>query len=215
MNFSAIFDMDGTLIDTQKIYVEAWEIAGRLQGFEGLGDCVKYVCGLKHEDSIKFAKSRYPELDTERFFADYFPYAQEHKSTKLLPGAKELLEFLRSHGIKMAIASSSPKEEIYESLTSAGIVDFFDVIVSGYEVKSGKPAPDVFLLAAEKLGVSPDTCFVFEDATNGVRAAYNAGMRCFGIPDVAIFDDEIVSKSFAIIKSLDEAIKYLEEELAK
>lgn len=209
--FCAIFDMDGTIIDTQRIYVEAWEIAGKNQGIEGLGSLVKYVCGLKHEDSIAFAKSHHPELDCKRFFDEYFPYAQKNKNVALLPGAAELLDFLYENDVPMAIASSSPMDEILENLEKLNIKKYFRVLTSGYEVAHGKPAPDVFLLAAEKLGMAPDQCFVFEDAPNGVRAAYSAGMRCFGIPDVAIFNDEIVEKSFRIISSIDKAIPILKE----
>ena len=213
MNFGVIFDMDGTLIDTQRIYVEAWERAGKLQGIDGLGSYVKYVCGLKHEDSMRFAKTRHPELDTEKFFKDYYPYAQEHKSIALLPGVEKLLTFLRDNNIPMAIASSSSMDEVRDSLTRCGIIEYFSVIVSGDDVKNGKPAPDIFLLAAEKLGTPPAECFVFEDSPNGVRAADSAGMRCFGIPDVAEFTEEIRAISYAIVTAIDNAIPYLEEEL--
>ena len=209
--YSVIFDMDGTLIDTQRVYVDAWEISGRKQGLEGLGSLVKYVCGMKHEDSIRFAKSNYPTLDTERFFADYMPYAQENKNVSLLPGVIELFEYLKGKGVRMAIASSSPMHEIVENVESLGIAKYFSALVSGDDVKRGKPAPDIFLLAAEKLGTPPEKCYVFEDSPNGIRAGYDAGMRCFGVPNVAIFNDEIKSISFGIIDSIDLAIKIFEE----
>lgn len=210
--YSAIFDMDGTLIDTQKVYIDAWEIAGRNQGIEGLGGIIKYVCGLKHEDSLKFAKNLYPTLDTERLFAEYMPYAQANKRVELLPGVTELLDFLYARGIKMAIASSSPMSEIKENVERLGLSKYFSAFVSGYDVKNGKPAPDVFLAAAEKLGTPPDECFVFEDSPNGVRAAYNAGMKCFGIPDVALFTDEVCALAYKVIDSIDQAIDVLKEE---
>ena len=210
--YSVIFDMDGTLIDTQKIYIEAWELAGRNQGIEGLGGLIKHVCGLKHEDSLAYAKKLYPTLDTDRFFADYFPYAQANKRVELLPGVTRLLDFLYERGVKMAIASSSPMSEIKENVEKLGISKYFSVLVSGYDVKNGKPAPDVFLAAAEKLDTPPDKCYVFEDSPNGVRAAYNAGMKCFGIPDVALFTDEVCALAYKVIDSIDQAIDVLKEE---
>ena len=210
--YSVIFDMDGTLIDTQKIYIEAWELAGRNQGIEGLGGLIKYVCGLKHEDSLAYAKNLYPKLDTDRFFADYFPYAQANKRVELLPGVTELLDFLYARGVKMAIASSSPLHEIKENVEKLGLAKYFCAFVSGYDVKNGKPAPDVFLAAAEKLDTPPDNCYVFEDSPNGVRAAYNAGMKCFGVPDVALFTDEVCALAYKVINSIDQAIDVLKEE---
>ena len=90
-------------------------------------------------------------------------------------------------------------------------MEYFDAIVGGNEVINGKPAPDIFLLAAERLGVKPCECYVFEDSSNGIKAAYNAGMKPIGVPDIAKLDSETKKFLFAEIGQLDEAIAVFEK----
>ena len=98
-----------------------------------------------------------------------------------MPGAIELIRLLKEHGVKLAIASSAPLENIQLVLSGLGIDDCFDTIVWGREVTEGKPSPQVFLLAARKLGVQPQECVVVEDAVAGVAAAKKAGMKCVAV----------------------------------
>ena len=81
--------------------------------------------------------------------------------------------------------------------------------MGGHDVQNGKPAPDIFLLAAEKLGVAPESCFVFEDSANGIRAGHSAGMKCIGVPDIVPFSDDIKKLMLAELGSLSEAIELL------
>ena len=106
----------------------------------------------------------------------------------------------------MAIGSSSRKELIASNLKISGCDGYFQVIVSGDEVEHGKPAPDIFLLAAKRLGIAPENCYVFEDSPNGIRAAYAAGMKPILVPDLMPVTEEMKEKSLFIASSLIEAM---------
>lgn len=107
----------------------------------------------------------------------------------------------------MGLASGTSKPSIMHHLNEVNATDYFKVIVGGKDVENGKPAPDIFLLTAEKLDVSPSECIVFEDSPNGVKSAFAAGIRCIGIPDVRPFDNDIKPLLFAELTSMDEAIE--------
>ena len=111
----------------------------------------------------------------------------------------------------MAIAAGASIKVIEGHLKATGIWDYFDVIVCGDEVENSKPAPDIFLLAAKRMGVNAENCFVFEDSSNGIKAGYAAGMKTIGIADVAPFDSEASQKLFKQFDKIDEAIPILKE----
>lgn len=209
--FSVIFDMDGTLLDTQQICIPAWEWAGENQGIKGLGKAIPYVCGMNREGWSAYLREHYPTLDVDRFNKEIRGYVEDNLVVRFRTGGKELLDYLKQRGVKVGLASGSSRKSVDHHLKEVGIGDYFDTTVAGDELKIGKPAPDVFLLTAEKMGVAPKDCFVFEDSVNGVKAAIAAGMRCIGFPDVAMFPDDIKKLLFAEIKSLSDAIEILEK----
>ncbi len=209
--FSVIFDMDGTLLDTQSICVPAWEYAGREQGISGLGDCIPDVCGMNEIGWTAYLEQNFSELDIELFKKTMREYIIENGKVTYKKGAEALISFLKGNGIKLALASGSSHASIDHHLKEVGATDVFSVVVGGKDVENGKPAPDIFLLAAEKLGVNPKDCFVLEDSENGIRAGYAAGMKCIGIPDVTSFSEEVKSLMTAHLSSLDEAIKIFEK----
>ena len=208
---SVIFDMDGTLLDTQSICVPAWEWAGNNQGIPGMGAHIQMVCGMNEAGWSGYLEENFPCLDIELFKKEMREYIIDNLKVRFMPGAEELLEFLDENNIKYAIASGSSVASIRHHLGELGVLDKFEVMVGGRDVKNGKPAPDIFLLTAEKLGVAPCDCFVFEDSANGVRAGYAAGMKVFGIADVAAFGDDIKKLMFKELNSLNEAINILKE----
>ena len=127
------------------------------------------------------------------------------------PGCREILSFFRKREYAIAMGSSSPMKQICTNLEITGLSSFFDALASGEEVKQGKPAPDIFLLAAKKLGISPDRCYVFEDSPNGIRAAFAAGMKPVMVPDLMPVTEEMREKCFAIFSSLIEAKEFFEK----
>lgn len=136
----------------------------------------------------------YPELDWDLYSTTAIDLAWSRQLSSVparKPGLMEMLEFCRSHGIKTAVASSSRLHVVRHNLSSAGVIDYFDAITTGEEVVNSKPAPDIFLLAASKIGIEPAACVVFEDAFSGIRGAVAAGMGAVLIPDQAEPTDEI------------------------
>lgn len=211
--FSVIFDMDGTLFDTQRICVPAWDYAGERQGIIGMGEHIKNVSGMNKVGWTKYLKENCPTLDADKFNIEMRQYIIDNQVVRFKKGAEELIGFLIENKIKIALASGSSRESVNHHLGELDAYHFFDVTLTGSDVKVGKPAPDIFLETAKCLGVSPDDCFVFEDSPNGVKAAVAAGMKCIGVPDITEFSKEIKDTLFAEITSLDEAIEILKKYL--
>lgn len=209
--FSVIFDMDGTLTDTQTVCVRAWDYAGELQGFKNAGESIKHVLGMNKEGWEAYLAAHYEGIDLLKFDKDMRQFIIDSGKPDLKKGAVELLEFLKQNGVRMAVASGSARYEIDWKLGETGIIDYFDAFAGGDDVERCKPAPDVYLLAAERLGVKPEDCFVVEDASLGVLSGHAAGMKCIGIADVASFTDEAKGIMFKELNSLDEAIPILKE----
>ncbi len=204
-----IFDMDGTLLDTQRIYIDAWEAIGPEYGVEGLGSHIPAVCGMNVAAWQQYLRERFPSIVLDEFYEKVKDYIQKNLVIRFMPGAKELMTFLKEHHVPMAIASGSSRNLITYYFSHLGGLDDFAAVVGGDEVRNSKPAPDIFLQAADRLGISPENCIVFEDAENGVQAAFAAGMRCIAVPDVAPISEATCRQLFGCTESLDAAIPLL------
>lgn len=207
-----IFDMDGTLLDTQKVYIPAWEHAGNLQGIKGAGNCVKEICGMNEEGWSKYLEEKYSTLNVAEFKNNVNKYFKENVNIQFKKGALELIDYLREKEVKVAVASGSDKETIKKYMNKLNSLDKFDVIVGGEEIQNGKPAPDIFFLTCERLGENADNCVIFEDSANGVRAAHNAGIKCIGIPDIAEFKQDVKEMLYAELSCFTDAIEVFENE---
>lgn len=200
--------MDGTLLDTQRICIPAWDWAGEQQGFKNVGQHIPAVCGKNEAGWSKHLKEHYPTLDLAKFNVDARQYVIDRLVVKYMPGAEDLVKFLKSKGVKLAIASGSSRDEINHHLNELGDAHYFDVIVGGPDVDNCKPAPDIFLLAAKKLGTKPEDCYVLEDSENGIRAGHAAGMKTLGVPDIVQFSDQVKALETKEFKSMFEALEY-------
>lgn len=209
--FSVIFDMDGTLLDTQKICIDGWEHAGKLQGFEGIGEHLQNVCGMNRLGSDKYLSDTFPTLDVEKFRTDEREFYKENMIVRYKKGAKEILDFLKDNGIKIGLASGTSRPSVMHHLNEVDAVHYFDAIVCGTDVENGKPAPDVFLKAAEIMGVSPSDCYIFEDSENGILSGHNAGMKCIGVPDMVEFKTKIKELMEYEFETIDEAIEIFKD----
>ena len=212
MNIKAvIFDMDGTLLDTQKICIEAWDFAGEKQGFENIGRYIPEVCGMNEAGWTEVLKGLIKGGDLKKFKDDSRDYIIKNLKVEFKEGASQTLEFLKQKNVKMALASGSSMGSIMHHLQEVDAAHFFQVMVGSTDVKNGKPAPDIFLLAAEKLGVEPSECIVFEDSENGIKAAHSAGMKAIGIPDLKGFSEDTKKLMFKEMKTMREAIALFEQ----
>ena len=215
MTNAVIFDMDGVIFDTERIWIECWAPVGRKYGIRGIETVLREQCvgitaaamkaALQEAYGADFPYDQYVKEATAIFRARYEPHLPMKK------GVRELLSFLREAGAPTALASSTPTGTVRRELSDAGLLDFFSVITGGEEVRRSKPAPDIFLLTARKLDIEPAACFVIEDSYNGIRAAHEAGMRPVMVPDLLRPDAEMETLAEAILPSLDAVIPWLQE----
>lgn len=208
-----LFDMDGLILDTEKLYARFWMEACRFYGFP-----------MTYEQSLKMraANSR---LGAERLRSFFGPSADYQtiriKRIELMdsfiaengveakPGIFELLDFLEARNIPAAICSSSPKDRIKEHLSSLGLYHRFSAICSGYEVPWGKPAPDIYLHGAASLNLPPENCLALEDAPLGIESAFRAGCVPVMVPDQDQPDKETSAMLYAKADSLLDIIHLL------
>ncbi|MBQ3460351.1 MAG: HAD family phosphatase [Solobacterium sp.] len=203
----AIFDMDGLMFDTEQIWQKNWKLIADEMGVS-LAEEFKYnICGTSGALMNSVIEKYYGVEDGSGIAADCKKRVHDDlmESTPEKPGVHEILEFFRDAGVRIAVASSSSVEQIRRNLQNTNTEDFIEVIVSGTELKRGKPEPDIFLTAAEKLGIDPCECYVFEDAFNGVKAGHAAGCCTIMIPDQMQPTEEIRALADAVCASLFEA----------
>ena len=208
MQKGAIFDMDGTLIDTERIYQKGWFSVAPEFGEKSSMELARAVSGTSGEQMRQVVNRFYPKVDPELYVQRVIEFVKEEtvKHIDLMPGVTDILKFFAENGVKMAVASSSPTEVIKTNLGQVGIIDYFDALIGGDQIKCGKPAPDIFLKAAASINLSPGDCYVFEDSLNGVRAAHAAKCTAVMIPDQVPPTDEIRKIADAIIPSLVDAL---------
>lgn len=183
----AIFDMDGLLLDTERLYQESWTEMAKQFGQRADPAFPSAVSGTNGAGMRQIIRKYYPAVDADAFQAGCIARVErilDEGSVAEKPGAREILEYFRARGIKTAVASSTGRKRILSNLRQTGLDVFFDAIVSGQEAARGKPEPDIFLLAAERIGCAPGECYVFEDSANGVRAGMAGGCVTVMIPDL-------------------------------
>ena len=202
-----IFDMDGTLLDTQKIYMPAWKWAGDIQGFSDMDKPALLLCGTNEVGWTNFLIENFPTLNIAKFKEDVEEYVTNNLEIKFKEGVKDTLDFLKEKGIKIGLASGTGKDKALVRLNAVNALNYFDATVYGNEVENGKPAPDIFLKAAKLLGAKPEECIVFEDSDNGIKSGFNAGMKVIGVPDVKPFTEDLKSMLYAEFDRMDKAIK--------
>ena len=214
MKPGAIFDMDGTLFDTEKLYRKAWLSVAPEFGVEPNYDLPIAACGTNMgEESVRVVESFYPHIDCKRYVERVLELVEacREQGLELMTGVAEILNFFRDANVKMAVASSSPVAIIEENLSRKNLRGYFDVLVGGDMVKHGKPAPDIFKLAAEKLNIAAADCYIFEDSFNGIRAAHAAGGAAIMIPDTMQPTDEIKALCAGVFVNLSTAQQAISE----
>lgn len=214
MKRGAIFDMDGTLFDTEKIYRQVWLDVAEEFGEEKNLELPTAMSGTSlGEDSLRILKKFYPNVDAEAYIARVQEEVRicSEKNLELMTGVMEILNFFKSSGVKMAIASASPVKVVEKNLSRSNLREYFVALVGGDKVARGKPAPDIFLRAADELNLPASDCYIFEDSFNGIRAANASGGVTIMIPDTVQPTEEIKSLCAAIFPNLNEARKAIME----
>jgi beta-phosphoglucomutase family hydrolase len=181
---AVIWDMDGVIADTGTYHCRAWQHVFKQQGIVFTEQDFERLFGQRNDTIISMTMGKtlsQTELDKIANDKEVFFRAAVKSNVKPFPGVIALLKTLKSQNIPSAIASSAPLDNIYLVLGEAGLTEYFQAIVFGREVSEGKPNPQVYLKAAQKLGTAPSNCIVIEDAVAGVEGARNAGMKCIAV----------------------------------
>ena len=212
---AVIFDIDGLMFDTSKVFEAAWDNVGEKMGMGKAGYMVRKTQGMSismskdiwtSEFGNVFDETKLKKL-TKDFLLEYYKENNAPAKQGLLP----LLKSLQDKKIKLAVASSAPKWEVYNHLEKAEIAEYFMVIVDGSMVSLSKPSPEIYTKACNLLGEKPADCMALEDSKNGVLSAYSAGCQAIMIPDIWQPDDEIKIKAHKIFNNLREFEIYANE----
>ncbi|MDR3180397.1 MAG: beta-phosphoglucomutase [Prevotellaceae bacterium] len=188
-----IFDLDGVLVDTAKYHYLAWKRLAKELGFDFSEQHNERLKGVSRMASLDILLevggiTGLSEEEKQNLAAKknawYVEYINQMTPAEILPGVLDFLQQLKANGVKTALGSASRNAPLI--LERVGIAHFFDAVIDGNSITKAKPDPEVFLRAAQALGVPPDCCIVFEDAEAGVEAALRAGMKCVGVgnPDI-------------------------------
>ena len=190
-----IFDMDGLMFDTERVFVKAWDYAGEKLGLGKTGYMVMKTMGSNTEGCNRIWREEFGEaLDltalwnyTREFLDDY--HAKYAVSAK--KGLYDLLTYLKCKGYKLAVASSTKREKVEKHLCNTNVRHYFDAVIAGDMVEKSKPEPDIYLKAAAALGVKPEECYALEDSRNGLLSAHAAGCKAIMVPDLWQPDDVV------------------------
>lgn len=209
---AVVFDMDGVLFDTETLCQDSWMAIAEERGLPGMAEIFPQCIGLNANDSKQVVLRAYgQDFAYEEFrqqasvwFWDYI----EKNGLPVMPGVREILEWLKEHNWKVGLASSTRRSSVENHLEQAGLRDYFQTVVTGDMVEHSKPQPDIYLMACRELGVAPEEAFAIEDSTNGIRSAHAARMTPLMVPDMIAPDDEMKRLSSRIFDSLLDVMEY-------
>ena len=214
---AVVFDMDGLLFDSESVYRDAMMSVARDRGFDMPNDLFLKLVGIPWAGNIELLKAHYgPEFDHEAFRIEATRRFQIVADVEicLKAGVVEILDYLDGARLPRALATSSMHPTVQHHLGQHGLLDRFDTLVAQGDYARGKPAPDPFLTAAERLGLAPQDCLALEDSHNGVRAAHAAGMMTIMVPDLLDPTEEMQSLCIRIARDLHEVRELLEAQRA-
>jgi HAD superfamily hydrolase (TIGR01509 family) len=205
---AVIFDMDGLLVDTERVYVAAIMGAGRAAGFDIPENLCHSMIGVPgRECDVMIAAHFRPGFPMPEYLKECSARMQKllEQGIPLKAGASELIAYLGQRNTPKAVATSSSRRTARRHLERAGLLGSFDIIVTRDDVEYGKPRPDVFIKAAGELGIAPERCLALEDSHNGIRAAYAARTMPVMVPDIIAPTDEIRAMCAAVVDTLHAA----------
>ena len=208
---AAVFDMDGLILDSERTVLSIWEQIGEKYGFSNIREYGISVIGKNKKATIDEFERVYGEPGDryERELREIYNGLAAEGKVPLKPHTIELLSAMKNAGMKIAIASSSTREEVTSQMEVLGALPYFDTCVCGDQVTKSKPDPEIFLLACEALGVKPEEGVGLEDSFNGVRSCKASGLYTIMVPDIIQPDDEMKDLADVILPSLKDVQDFL------
>jgi HAD superfamily hydrolase (TIGR01509 family) len=201
-----IFDMDGLMLDTERVARIAWQEAARRAGYDMSDELFASMIGRTKFDSVDLLRAAFgPAFDFEQAYLACNVLYQDHinrEGLPLKPGVHELLADLLARNIPLGVATSTRNPVTAQRLEQAGLLKYFSVLITGDQITHGKPAPDIYLKAVRELKIDAATSFALEDSPAGVRSAHAAGLQVIMVPDLVAPTPEIAALTHAIAKSL-------------
>lgn len=208
-----IFDLDGVLLDTEKLYARFWQEASIALGYpmtrqQALGmRSLSRAAGQAKLESY-FGPGVDREVMRQKRIALMDAYIEEN-GVECMSGVLETVQQLKGRGLKIAIATSSPIERVERYLGPKNLLGYFDVVCSGHDVPLGKPAPDIYLRAAACIGLAPERCLAVEDSPAGIQSAFDAGCLPVFIPDQDEADEQTLKRLYARVEALPDLLQLL------
>lgn len=210
---AVLFDMDGTLIDTECYYRRCWPEALKAFGYQMTDEQALFMRSLGRPFAPEQLKSWFGEE------LDYWAVRNKRKELmeemiaregiRIKPGAVELLEYLNSVKVTAAVVTATDLERANRYLERLGLLKYFDRVISATQVEQGKPSPDIYEFACRELKLEPEVCIAVEDSPNGVRSAYGAGCKVIMVPDQTEPDEELSKCLYACLPNLFEIKEYV------
>lgn len=200
-----IFDMDGLMIDSERITFECFQEVLKDYNLTMTKDFYIKLLGKTVDSCYELFNNTYGDIDAPKIFKDchiLLDYRFEVEGIPLKDGLIELLDFLKSNNYKTIVATSSYRNRVNKILLRANINNFFDDSICGDEVINGKPNPEVFLKALDKLNLKADEVLILEDSEAGIQAAFNAGIKVICVPDMKYPEKKFQEKTYKILDNL-------------
>lgn len=211
-----LFDMDGLLLDSERVVQYSWNVAGEQLGYGKVGEHIYRTLGMNVTGRMEYFKKtfgeEFPYDEFQSLSRKAFFEVANQEGIPLKNGAKELMNYAKQMGYKVGLVTSSRREYAVDVLTKAGIFRYFDGCMFGDMVTKSKPDPEIYQKSAQLLGIRPEYCIAFEDAPAGVKSATAAGIDVIMIPDLVQPDEETRMRAWKVLRSLDEAIALLRME---
>lgn len=208
-----IFDVDGTLVDSESIYVKAALKNIEVNHYNIPMSAIKGIIGQNRVAGQKLIESTQDDsFNYDKYLQDFRKIRDELleiEPYKLKRGALNILNYCKENNIKIAIATSTARDKQTKVLTELGIIDYFDYMAFGDEIKNSKPDPEIYLKVYERYNYDKDEMIIYEDSNNGILSGYNAGIRVVYIKDIVDVKEETLSLCYKQVKDLDEGIEIL------